>query len=59
MKRSLNLEINEHRIEGVAEKVCSIFGKRGRIIGKAIDDVTNNVTIKIETNGNVKYGGEE
>ena len=49
MKRNLNFEINEHRIEDVAEKIGSIFGETGRNIGKAIDELTKNVTVKIKT----------
>ena len=47
MKKNLNLEINGHKINDVAEKVGSLFGETGRAIGKAIDGVTKNVTIKI------------
>ena len=58
VKHNLNLEINEHRIEDVAEKVGSIFGEKGRAIGKSIDDLTKNVTIKINVKDNVGRGGK-
>ena len=41
------MEINGHKINDVAEKIGSLFGETGRAIGKAIDGVTKNVTIKI------------
>ena len=51
MKRrhNLNLEIDNRLIKDVAEKVGSIFGKRGRRIGKTIDGLTKNITIKVDT----------
>ena len=54
MKKNLDVEIYGHRIDNVAEKVGSLFGESGRTIGKAIDSVTKNVTIKIDDkNGNM------
>ena len=54
MKKNLNVEIYGHRIDDVAVKIGSLFGKTGRAIGKAIDGVTKNVTIKIDgKNGDV------
>ena len=53
MKKNLNVEIHGHRIENVAEKIGTLFGVTGRAIGKAIDGMTKNVTIKIDDkNGN-------
>jgi len=51
MKRrhNLNLELGNRLITDIAEKVGSIFGKRGRRIGKTIDDLTKNITIKVDT----------
>ena len=48
-KHNLNLEIGNRLIKDVAEKLGSIFGKRGRRIGKTIDDLTKNITIKVDT----------
>lgn len=48
MKKNLNVEIYGHKINDVAEKIGSLFGETGRVIGKAIDEVTKNVTIKID-----------
>lgn len=48
MKKNLNVEIYGHRIDDVAEKIGSMFGETGRAIGKAIDGITKNVTIKID-----------
>lgn len=47
MKKNLNVDIYGHKINDVAEKIGSLFGEIGRSIGKAIDEVTKNVTIKI------------
>ena len=47
MKKNLNVEINGYKINDVAEKIGSLFGETGRSIGKAIDEATKNVTIKI------------
>jgi len=57
-KHSLNIEINNRRIEDVAEKAGSIFGETGRSIGRAIDDFTKNVTIKIDSKDNGNRGGD-
>ena len=46
---NLNVEINGFRIEDVAEKIGAFFGEEGRVIGKKIDDMTKDKTIKIET----------
>ena len=48
-RKNLNLEINDRRIDDIGEKVGSIFGKKGQAIGKAIDDLTKDITIKIDT----------
>ena len=48
-KRNLNIEINNRRTEDVAEKLGSVFGNRGCRIGKTIDDLTKNITIKIDS----------
>ena len=54
MKKNLNVEINGYKINDVAEKIGSLFGQTGRGIGRAIDGVTKNVTIKIDSkNGNM------
>jgi len=54
MKKNLNVEINDYKINDVAEKIGSLFGQTGRGIGKAIDNMTKNVTIKIgDDNGNI------
>jgi hypothetical protein len=50
MHQNLNVEINGHRINDVAEKIGSLFfGEEGRKIGKAIDSVTKGITIRIGT----------
>lgn len=54
MKKNLNVEINGYKISDVAEKIGSLFGQTGRGIGKVIDSVTKNITIKIgDNNGNI------
>ncbi len=54
MNKNLNVEIYGHRIDNVAEKIGSLFGETGTAIGKAIDSVTKNVTIRIDDkNGNM------
>jgi hypothetical protein len=45
---SFNVEINGFRIDDVAEKIGALFGEEGRAIGKKIDDLTKDKTIKIE-----------
>lgn len=42
----LNAEFGPARVERVAEKIGSLFGEEGRVIGKKIDDWTKDVTIK-------------
>ena len=54
MRKKLNVEINGHRITDVAEKIGAFFfGEKGREIGKAIDDVTKDVTIEIGAKNDV------
>jgi hypothetical protein len=43
----LKLEVNGVVIEDAAEKVGAILGEEGRQVGKIIDRLTKNVTIKI------------
>jgi hypothetical protein len=47
IKNSLNIEIGDNRIDDIAEKIGAIFGEEARQIGKAIDKLTKDVTIKI------------
>lgn len=51
---NLNVEVGGERFEDAAEKVGSLFGEGGRLIGKIIDELTKNLTIKIETEKNIK-----
>lgn len=47
--QKLNVELpNGTRVEDVAEKIGTIFGEDGQEIGRQIDKLTKNVTIKIE-----------
>jgi hypothetical protein len=55
MKKNLNVEIYGYKIDDVAEKIGSLFGDAGRTVGKAIDDMTKNVTIKISSKNGDKY----
>ena len=50
INNSFNIEINDYRINDVAQKVgFLLFGETGRIIGKIIDDVTKDKTIEFDT----------
>ena len=49
MRHNLNVDVNNNRIEGIFEKVGSLFGKRGKRIGRVLDRLTKNVTVKIDT----------
>ena len=47
IRNSLNIEIGDKRIDDVAEKVGAILGEEYRQVGKFIDKLTKDVTIKI------------
>ena len=57
-RHNVNVEINDCRIEDVAEKIGSLFGDKGQRIGKSIDDLTKNVTIVIDTENNRRLEDE-
>ena len=46
---NLNIEINGFLIENVAEKIGALFGEEARAIGKKIDDLTKDMTIRLDT----------
>jgi hypothetical protein len=52
-RHKLNMEIGGRRINDVASKLGGLFGNTGRKIGRAIDNGTKNVTIKIENNNSI------
>ena len=58
-QHNFNITINDYHIEDVAEKIGSIFGEKGRAVGKAIDDLTKSVTIKIDTRDTCSSRGQE
>ena len=45
--QNINIKYGPVRIRDVGEKVGSLFGEKGRKIGKAIDDLTKNVDIDL------------
>ena len=48
LKKNLNVQIGDHiQIKDAAELVGGLFGEQGRQIGRAIDDMTKDTTIKI------------
>ena len=48
LMKSFNIQIGDHKIKDAGEKIGSLFGEEGRQIGKCVDDLTKNITIKIE-----------
>ena len=44
----LNVEIGDVVIKDVAEKIGSLFGEGGRLVGRIIDELTEDITIKID-----------
>lgn len=54
-KQNLNIEIGDKlRINDVCEKLGSIFGEEGRRIGKELDDITKDKTIRIDLKNDKK-----
>lgn len=48
-KQNLNMEIGDKiRVDDVGEKVGGILGEKGRAIGKAIDELTKDITIHVK-----------
>lgn len=47
-KQNINVEYGNIKVKDAATKVGSLFGSKGRKIGKKIDDATKKITIKIE-----------
>lgn len=47
-KQNFNGEYKGVRVNDLATKVGSIFGKKGKAVGQVIDKATQNITIKIE-----------
>lgn len=46
---TFNIEIGDKiRINDAGEKIGSLFGEKGRAMGKAIDDLTKDKTIRID-----------
>ena len=46
---NFNMDINGIFFPDVAETIGSIFGEGGRSIGKMVDNMTKDTTIKIDT----------
>ena len=44
-KHDINVRVCNVEVKDVAEKIGSCFGEKGKEIGKAIDDVTKDVTL--------------
>ena len=49
MKRNFNVDINGTVVTDVAEKIGAIFGDKGQEVGRSIDNLTKNITIKVDT----------
>jgi hypothetical protein len=50
IRSNFSVEINDKRVDDVAEKIGALFGPEGALVGKAIDTLTKGINIKIETN---------
>ncbi|MED4353613.1 hypothetical protein P9265_14950 [Schinkia azotoformans] len=46
--KKINVEYKGHRVEDVATKIGSLFGPKGKEIGKKIDNATKKITLKID-----------
>lgn len=49
-RTNLNIDICGIEIRDVCEKVGSVFGGKGKEVGKKIDNITKNVWIKYPKN---------
>jgi len=48
--KHLNVEIGDHiRIDDVCEKIGRVFGEDAAEAGRLLDNVTKNITIRIES----------
>ncbi|WP_282023334.1 hypothetical protein [Priestia flexa] len=47
-KNHLNVEYGNVKVTDVATKVGSLFGSKGREVGKKVDQATKKITIKID-----------